>query len=93
MYNTRTLTCSECRFAYTSFSPRDVFPHSSDSGGSDSEDGSVSRRKKKLSRDKEKSRKAKKDKNKDDDKHSKGIYTHMYMYSIHTLVWPMAESL
>ena len=44
--------------------------YSSDSGGSDSEGGSVSRRKKKISRDKDKSRKSKKEK---DEEKRKGV--------------------
>ena len=48
------------------------YVHSSDSGVSDSEEGSVSRRKKKTSRDKDKSKKSKKEKSKEEEKR-KGV--------------------
>lgn len=56
---------------------------SEESGGSDSEDGSVSRRKKKSSREKDKSKKAKKDKAGKGYKHVHvwvtGIYNNLYI--------------
>lgn len=70
IYLSSTLHCIYCKYAIY---------FRSDSGGSDSEDGSVSRRKKKTSRDKEKSKKSKKDKGKDEDKQTKGT---LYIFSI-----------
>ena len=59
--------------------PSSLYPlaYSSDSGGSDSEGGSVSRRKKKISRDKDKSRKSKKEK---DEEKRKGVNITCIMY-------------